>query len=531
MTYTTSKLSVGLILRSNTIWAWQADLIQTLMDSQQIAVEKCVMLGSDPSLLPSNIERLYRLDSMLFRSTISAYKPVKYVAPDKVEIYDDPNDIKKSGIDIWINLSEFTINIDCLGHKTSFLLETHFSENLDDSALESSGAGYREFATAAKQCYFAIVARKPDGSYLVISESRPSLNNDSLSRSMNQYWKLLNYAWLRTCLRLKTESLKTLALSRQDNLVSSKQVKSTGLESSAYKNLGKLFINKFRQKFLHKEQWVLLLKFHDQSEMSSQLPLSFEQYIEISPPSDCFWADPFVVTENGRHYVFFEELPFATEIGHLSCMEVFQDGSHSDPKIILKKPYHLSYPNVFSFESSYYMIPESGDTGSVSLYKCSSFPYEWQFERNLLEGLHAYDSTLVEFEGLWWLFACVAAEKGMSGNEELHVFYAESPLTDAWMPHSNNPIISDASRARPAGKFFEFNGALYRPSQDCAGSYGAGININKIVDLTIESYKETLVECSRPNWNPKLTALHTLNFNQFVSVADAMRVENRFLSQ
>ena len=289
----------------------------------------------------------------------------------------------------------------------------------------------------------------------------------------------------------------------------------------------RFFLDKFSQKFLRKEQWVLLLKFHDLTASSSQIPLSFFEYSEITPPDDCFWADPFIVSENSRHYLFFEELPFATERGHLSCMEVFADGSHTAPTIILKKPYHLSYPNVFAFESEYFMIPESGDTGSIELYRSSEFPYQWKHQYNLMEGLHAYDSTLIEYDGLWWLFACVAVEKGMSGCEELNIFYADTPVSQSWEPHLLNPIMSDASRARPAGKFFNWQGDLYRPSQDCAGSYGAGLNINKIHTLNKREYSEELMSCSRPNWDPKLTALHTLNFNQYVSVADAMRVESR----
>ena len=57
------------------------------------------------------------------------------------------------------------------------------------------------------------------------------------------------------------------------------------------------------------------------------------------------------------------------------------------------------------------------------------------------------------------------------------------------------------------------------------------MNINKIVELNKQSYVEEMVQCSRPTWDPKLTALHTLNFNQHVSVADAMRVDSRFLSK
>ena len=125
----------------------------------------------------------------------------------------------------------------------------------------------------------------------------------------------------------------------------------------------------------------------------------------------------------------------------------------------------------------------------------------------------------------------MAAVVGMSGNEEVHIFYADSLFSEIWEPHLLNPVISDASRARPAGQFFEREGELYRPSQDCAGSYGAGLNINRIKVLDKENYDEELIHCARPDWDPKLTALHTLNFNQHLVVADAMSIDGRFFSK
>ena len=531
MTYSPSKLSVGLIFRSSKIWRWQSELVQALINASLVNIEEIVIQSDQPLELPSKVARLHALDAMVFRSSMTAFELVDLEAPETSNVYHGLDQPPTSQVDFWVNFSENSIGDEFIGRSESVLLETQFSEQASPVSLESIKAGYSEFSRGDKQCYFSVVAHSPDGTSLIIAESRPSLENGPLSRSMNQYWKLLQTAWLRTFTKLQTNALETLALGELNDQLEPESSKTNFMEDRAYRNLANIFIDKFKQKFVHKEQWVLLMKFLDREEGVKQLPLSFADYVEISPPSDCFWADPFVVSDNNRHYVFFEELPFETELGHLSCMEVFSDGSHTDPKVILKKPYHLSYPNVFAFESNYYMVPESGDTGFISLYKSTNFPYQWQHEYNLLEGLHAYDSTLFEYQGVWWLFACVAAEKGMSGNEELHIFYADSPLSRSWDAHMKNPMISDASRARPAGKLFNHQGELYRPSQDCAGSYGAGLNINKVVELTKQSYEEELVQCSRPTWDPKLTALHTLNFNQYVSVADAMRVENRFLSK
>ena len=525
MKQSSSKLSVGLIVRSTKTWHWQASLVQALIDARLISVEKILTLGDEPFVLPKATALLHRLDSLIFRSPMDAYDQAELDIPSaSIEALSAQQE--DSELDLWINLSERPVSDKLKVTAKLGLLEPHFSEQNLTESLNSALFGFSEFSRGEKQCYFSIIAHSNDETYL-IAESRPSLDAGSLSRNMNQYWKLLESSWLGVFRHIQSKTFEEMQL----RTLGEQPVPSPPADISpakAYKQFAKTFSDKFKQKLLRKEQWVLLLQFQNQLLEPGKAPLSFADYIEISPPDSCFWADPFVITEDDRHYVFFEELPFATERGHLSCMEVFSDGSHTEPKIILKKPYHLSYPNVFCFESQYYMIPESGDAGVIELYRCAEFPYQWDHQCNLMEGLHAYDSTVVNHEGAWWLFACVAAEKGMSGCEELHIFYADSPLSQSWKAHSLNPIMSDASRARPAGQFFESEGKLYRPSQDCAGSYGAGLNLNQVITLNKNSYKEELVHCSRPTWDPKLTALHTLNFNQYVSVADAMRVDNRF---
>lgn len=530
MTHSSSKLSVGLIVRATEIWRWQSQLIRALVDAQLIDVVEILVQGEGALSLPAATARLHKLDSAIFRSPMTAYELIEVDFPEvRISPHSVKNDSEANAdLDFWVNLSEQSVSNELIKKSKTGVLETHFSDEQGNEALSSVNFGYSEFSRGQTQCYFSIIANSYDGSAYTLTESRPSLDAGPLSRNLNQYWKLLEASWVRVLKRLQTQTPEQIQSKKAVIETTVNSIKPALQPARAYQNLGNIFLDKFSQKFLRKEQWVLLLQFQDKSSESDQMPLSFADYCEISPPDDCFWADPFVVSEQDRHYVFFEELPFATERGHLSCMEVFSDGSHTTPKIILKKPYHLSYPNVFAYESEYYMIPESGDNEQITIYRSTDFPYHWEEQSVLMEGLHAYDSTLLEHGGHWWLFACVAAEKGMSGCEELQIFSADSPLSQSWEPHPLNPIMSDASRARPAGNFFEWEGELYRPSQDCAGSYGAGLNINKIKTLDKHSYAEKLVHCARPNWDPKLTALHTLNFNQHLSVADAMRVDSRF---
>lgn len=516
MTQLTTGVSANIIVSSGKVWRWQLELIQALKVSGLVDV--CHIISNDKLQLSSikTISLLHRCDAAMFRSPLSAFDIV-----DADLILDDRS-VSSEALtkkDILINFSEAEISDQYHDYCALGMLETQFSTT---GSLGSQALAVTEYLEKQTQIYIAIVLSDVTGNTQLLSESRPSLDKGSLTRNLNQYFHLIHHLWYRALKKLPVElsgTTKSLVSSSNSKLSMNDALK-------LYQRFSSHVLEKLLQKYKQNEQWILLLQFK-REQNTEKMPLCFSDYIEFVPPADVFWADPFVVTDQGRYFVFFEELPFETERGHLACMEVFKDGSYSSPKVILKRPYHLSFPNVFKNESTYYMIPETGDNGAVELYHATDFPYEWEQAHVLIENLHAYDSTLLEYGDRWWLFATVAAEKGMSGNDELHIFYADSPISTDWKPHSANPVISDASTARSAGQFFKVGDDWLRPSQDCAGHYGAGLNINKIIQLDAEKYIEEQVHVSRPDWKDDLIALHTLNFNSDVAVADALRVTSK----
>jgi len=170
---------------------------------------------------------------------------------------------------------------------------------------------------------------------------------------------------------------------------------------------------------LTREQWILMFAFEN------QMGSSFENFAWIVPPKDRFWADPFVVYDGGVHHVFIEEFDYASNKGHISYMTITRDGKWTTPTAVLQREYHLSYPFVFFWEGSYYMVPESYTNRTVDLYRCEEFPSRWEFCGHLMKDIVALDATLFEHEGKWWMFAGVQDNPGSSLNTELHLFYAE----------------------------------------------------------------------------------------------------------
>jgi hypothetical protein len=270
----------------------------------------------------------------------------------------------------------------------------------------------------------------------------------------------------------------------------------------------------------HRERWTLIAG--DQEGRPDPRGLQL-----LHPPAGRFWADPHVVERNGTRYVFFEDASTETGKGRISVMHQQGDGEFSPPTAVLERPFHLSYPFVLEWDGDFFMIPESAEDRTVALYRCIRFPDLWQFEHNLMEGMQAYDATLVSHEGRWWMFAGIPAHSCASSWDELCVFHADSPVSRNWRPHPGNPVISDVRRARPAGPFFREGGRLYRPSQDSSGRYGRALNISEVETLNIREYRETIVDRIEPGWNPACVAVHSLSRSGRLTVMDTVLREPR----
>jgi len=186
---------------------------------------------------------------------------------------------------------------------------------------------------------------------------------------------------------------------------------------------------------------------------------------ELSQPADWFYADPILFEHQGRQVVFMEAFPYATGKGVIAVSRLEPGGSITPPETVLERPYHLSYPFVFSWQGRIFMIPETSGNRTIELYRCERFPDRWTLDTVLLDGVTAADATILEHAGRLWMFVNLAS-RGLWLDTELHLFHAKD-ARGPWRPHPLNPVVSDVRRVRPAGPIWEEEGRLIRPAQDC----------------------------------------------------------------
>lgn len=264
------------------------------------------------------------------------------------------------------------------------------------------------------------------------------------------------------------------------------------------------------------ERWAVRYRLGD------DVPSTFDGFVTLEPPAHTWWADPQAAWQDDDFFIFIEDLtiPGRKNRGHISVIRFDNQGRAEKPVTVLERPYHLSYPFVFQWKGTHYMVPESSANRSIELYEAVEFPYRWQHVKDLMTGVSAVDSTLVRWGGRWWLFANIRENDGAPLNDELFVFHAKDLLADSWEPHPRNPVISDVRSSRPAGALFVQDGALYRPSQDSSFSYGYAVNINKVLRLDENGYEEVRTSYIEPSLFPRASRVHTFSHVPGITVVD-----------
>lgn len=280
--------------------------------------------------------------------------------------------------------------------------------------------------------------------------------------------------------------------------------------------LGQLYgryLVKLVPRLFHRDQWQLAYRVGGGR-------LSQEGLTRIAPDDSGFWADPFVIRRNDHTMVFLEEMEAETGKGRIVAMEIASDGSMGPMTVVLERDFHLSYPFIFEYEDSLFMIPESADAGRIEAFRCVSFPNQWESHAVLLDNVRAFDATLLHHDGLWWMFAAVQ-HNGNTTCDELQLFHASNPFGE-WTPHPANPVGLDLRCARPAGALYRDGDQLYRPAQDCSVRYGYGISIQRVVRLDVHEYQEETVQQILPEWDADIRGTHTVNQGDGITVYDCL---------
>lgn len=217
-----------------------------------------------------------------------------------------------------------------------------------------------------------------------------------------------------------------------------------------------------------------------------------------------FVADPFLwLDQKGTWHMFFEvyndNRSSGAAIGHATSANLV---NWTYDRIVLDTNNHTSFPFVFKYDGTIFMIPEEEPTSkqpSVTLYEATSFPRKWTRRKALLTPPNANDDSIIfPWNDHWWLF--VGDTHKING---IYAYYSENPLSENWKPHQDNPIVEDRrSAVRPGGRPIIQGESIVLFYQDCQRYYGHKLRAYKTTELSPESYNDVELDFS-PILSPK----------------------------
>jgi hypothetical protein len=194
-----------------------------------------------------------------------------------------------------------------------------------------------------------------------------------------------------------------------------------------------------------------------------------------------YLADPFGLWRDGQLYVFSEWFDYRDSIGRIAVSIYDAALTLVEQRVVLREPWHLSYPFVFEAEGETWLLPESFQSGGLWLYRAVSFPYRWERTVRIALDQIPLDATPFHDGKRWWLFYAPAFPPA-ARLVQLCAAYADR-LEGPWQPFTGNPFFTDSRGARPGGTPIWHCGDLYLPVQGCTGTYGGSIRLLRIDKL------------------------------------------------
>lgn len=197
------------------------------------------------------------------------------------------------------------------------------------------------------------------------------------------------------------------------------------------------------------------------------------------------YADPFLFVKDNCLWLFCERQAL-NQPGVIIAYRTSDLKQWKFEGVVLKKRTHLSYPNVFEYKGSVYMLPETNEENEVALYKADAFPRDWRKASILLSGAPYRDSSVIFHQGIWYLFTSPS-------DDELRLYMSDELLSENWKEHPCSPIFTGLKGSRGAGSVFRDGDNLYRLGQDDEDTYGNNVLVYKIEILSDIVYRESLI--------------------------------------
>ena len=238
-------------------------------------------------------------------------------------------------------------------------------------------------------------------------------------------------------------------------------------------------------------------------------------YYTKKPTFKYWYADPFVCNHEGKEYLFVEVMEYINGLGRIGVAPI-NGNEIGEFKIILKEPFHLSFPHIFQYKGEWYMIPETGSKRQMRLYKATAFPYEWKMDSILNENVNWVDTV----------FTFVNENEAVGVTYDYDEKKAKPILLDMSLKTMRETKVEGSySLERPGGTFYQKDGKMYRVVQNCVRVYGDFMHVFEVDEVNKTKLSEKEIYEIHPkdiNFDDgkKNESVHTYNKDEYYETVD-----------
>lgn len=474
---------------------------------------ECGILGAVSRLSPGIARRLGALDSCQTRLR-SRFAQV-------IECWDDKSsDANKAALgntpalDLLLVFGCDPLHAGELPARATEVIQVHLGSGLSSSLHQ---AGFAEAFAEADETPLSLHLLGDAGA------TRPLISGSTRTRQLF----LLNQSalWDRAASVLLTRLLEPVGKvgavgesTAEESAATGKQqiraVPDGGVSGGGIRQIGRMLLYPLRLscRFVYlairqlrgKRRWsVAIHKREADLEAGTTLPID-------SAPAGTYWADPFLYRcpSSGTRVCFVEEYDQALGRGHIAVLEQ-GPGGWRRRGTVLKEPHHLSFPFVFDYQGLLYMCPEGDASGTITLYRCSDFPMQWVPCATLMRGVSAADTMLFPRNGRWWMLTNIDRALQPDHQSELHLFHADSPLSEEWTPVPGNPVKLTSNGARNGGLLVDGERIFRFGQRQGFHAYSQGLDLYEITGLDETGYSEVLRRRVLPPAGSSAIGIHT----------------------
>ena len=199
-----------------------------------------------------------------------------------------------------------------------------------------------------------------------------------------------------------------------------------------------------------KEIYTIAVRPRPTAEGTEPLPALEGGPYTLLPRREGWWfADPLLYHRRGKRWLFAEVMDLSTGKGRLEVCELHDDGTADDWRVALEEDFHLSLPRGFDWNGEVWMIPETGSDHSLRLYRCKTFPTQWELVQRFPTDEELCDTILLDRRAEALTLLCSETRPA----NQLYVRYRRYTLRHAVQETAAVPLPAEDTLPAAPGPF------------------------------------------------------------------------------